>query len=114
MPYIEAKLSCTLTDDKITALKSGFGKAIECIPGKSETWLMVNIEDNKNLFFKGDKSGDTAFISVSIFGKASTDAYEDLTKSICSLINETTGISPDRTYVTYSEYDKWGWNNMNF
>ena len=114
MPYIEAKLSCTLTQDKISSLKSEFGKAIECIPGKSEAWLMVNIEDGKNLYFKGDNSEDAAFISVSVFGKASSDACENLTKSICKIINEITGISPDRTYVTYSEFDKWGWNNMNF
>lgn len=114
MPYIEAKFSCTLTEEKMTALKNGFGKAIECIPGKNESWLMVNIEDKKNLWFKGDNSADSAFISVSIFGKASNEAYENLTKSICRLVNETAGISPDRTYVTYSEFDKWGWNNMNF
>lgn len=114
MPFINAKLSCTLSDEKINELKCGFGKAIECIPGKSETWLMVNIEDNKKMFFKGDASQDTAFISVCIFGTASSSAYENLTKEICSLISSVTGISPDRTYVTYSEFDKWGWNNMNF
>lgn len=114
MPYIEAKVSCTLTEEKVSALKSEFGKAIECIPGKSESWLMVNIEDGKKLYFKGDNSKDTAFISVSIFGKASADAYETMTKNICNIINKITGISPDRTYVTYSEFDKWGWNNMNF
>lgn len=114
MPYIEAKFSSKLSSDKINALKCGFGKAIECIPGKSETWLMVNIEDEKNMFFKGNNNGDTAFISVSIFGSTSADAYENLTKEICALVSSVTGTSPDRTYVTYSEYDKWGWNNMNF
>lgn len=114
MPYIEAKLTCKLSDEKINQLKSGFGKAIECIPGKSEGWLMVNIEDDKKMFFKGDASMDTAFISVSIFGKAASSDYEKLTIEICSLISSVTGISPDRTYVTYSEFDKWGWNNMNF
>ena len=114
MPYIEAKFSCNLTQEKVDALKCGFGKSIECIPGKSENWLMVNIEDDKNLYFKGDNSKDSAYISVAIFGKASSDAYENLTKSICNLINETTGISPDRTYVTYREVSEWGWNGMNF
>ena len=114
MPYIEAKVSCSITDEQTELLKKGFGKAIECIPGKSESWLMVNIEDGKKMYFKGDASRDTAFISVAIFGKASASAYENLTKSICSLINETLGISPDRTYVTYSEVDNWGWNGMNF
>lgn len=114
MPYIEAKLTSKLSDEKINELKSAFGKAIECIPGKSENWLMVNIEDGKKMFFKGDASKDTAFISVSIFGSASASAYENLTTEICSVISSVTGISPDRTYVTYSEFDKWGWNNMNF
>ena len=114
MPYIEAKISSKLTNEKIEALKCGFGKAIECIPGKSEGWLMVNIEDGKNIYFKGNKDGETAFISVSIFGKADADAYSALTGEICALISKVTGISPDRTYVTYSEYDKWGWNGFNF
>ena len=114
MPYIEAKLSCKLTDEKNECLKSGFGKAIECIPGKNESWLMVNIEDEKKMFFKGNCNGDSAYISVSIFGKSNAKAYADLTQEICELISSTTGISPDRTYVTYHELDKWGWNGSNF
>lgn len=114
MPYIEAKFSCKLDENKITALKEGFGKAIECIPGKSESWLMVNIEDGKNMFFKGNADGDSAYLSVSIFGSASKGAYNDLTAKLCKLVSSVTGVSPDRTYITYSEYDKWGWNGSNF
>ena len=114
MPYIEAKLSCKLSDEKINELKAGFGKAIECIPGKSEDWLMVNIEDGKKMFFKGNACDETAFISVSVFGSATPSSYQKLTGEICSLISKTTGISPSRTYVTYSEFDKWGWNGSNF
>lgn len=114
MPYIEAKFSAKLTDEKIEALKSGFGKAIENIPGKSEDWLMVNVIDNQKMFFKGDNSSDTAFISVSIFGKASSKAYSALTSELCTLISYVTGTSPSRTYITYREVDEWGWNGSNF
>ena len=114
MPYIEAKVSCKLTDEKITALKTEFGKAIECIPGKNEGWLMVNIEDGKKMYFQGNNDADTAYISVSIFGSSTKTAYSALTGEICSIVSKTTGISPDRIYVTYSEYDKWGWNGSNF
>jgi len=114
MPYIEAKFSSKLDDSKIISLKDAFGKAIECIPGKSESWLMVNIEDSKNIFFKGNADGDSAFLSVSIFGKANADAYSSLTSELCRIVSEITGVSPDRTYITYSEYDKWGWNGFNF
>ena len=114
MPYIEAKFSEKLSAEKIESLKTAFGKAIECIPGKSETWLMVNIEDCKNLYFKGDNSLGTAFISVSIFGSASRDSYDKLTRELCGIVSDIADISPDRIYITYSEFDKWGWNNMNF
>ncbi len=114
MPYIEAKVSCTLTEDKIQQMKTAFGKAIECVPGKNEGWLMVNIEDGKKMFFQGNNNGDTAYISVSIFGKAAKEAYNALTGEICSVVSSIAGISPDRIYVTYDEYDKWGWNGSNF
>ena len=114
MPYIEAKVSCDVSPQKAQELKCGFGKAIECIPGKSEGWLMVNIEGNKDLYFKGNKDGETAFISVSVFGSADKACYSALTEEICILMNKVLGISPSRTYITYSEYDKWGWNGSNF
>ncbi len=113
MPYIEAKFSCKLDVTQIEQLKQGFGTAIECIPGKSESWLMVNIEDSKNIFFKGNADSDSAFLSVSIFGKANSKDYQALTGELCELISKVTHISPSRTYITYTEYDKWGWNGSN-
>ena len=114
MPYIEAKLSKKLDAEQNEKLKAGFGKAIECIPGKSESWLMVNIEDGKSIYFKGDNSEPCAFVSVSIFGKADSKAYGALTAKICGLVADVTGISPSRTYITYREVSEWGWNGSNF
>lgn len=114
MPYIEAKFSKKLSQDHIQALKCGFGRAIECIPGKSESWLMVNIEDGKSIFFQGNADSDSAFLSVAIFGKAKSEDFNNLTGELCKLINNVTGISPSRIYITYSEKDKWGWNGNNF
>ena len=114
MPYIEAKFSCKLDESKVEALKTAFGKAIEAIPCKSESWLMVNIEDAKSIYFKGNKDGDSAYISVAIFGKAAAGDYQALTEILCKKVSDITGVSPSRTYITYSEYDKWGWNGSNF
>jgi hypothetical protein len=43
MPYINTKLSTSLSKEKETALKEQFGKAIALIPGKSESWLMLGL-----------------------------------------------------------------------
>ncbi len=114
MPYIGMKTNLKLDDTKCKALKSAFGSAIELIPGKSEQWLMVSIEDEIPLWFRGDADRKLACLEVSLFGKASTDACERLTSALCALMEKELGISGDGVYVIYKEADKWGWNGTNF
>ena len=114
MPYIAATLSKKLTDEEKISLKSGFGKAIECIKGKSEAWLMVSITDEVDMYFKGDNSKPCAYISVEVFGTTSKKDCDEMTSVLCTLINDVTGIPEECTYVTYTDRDKWGWNGSNF
>jgi len=114
MPYINAKVSSKLNDEKINAIKTKLGKAIELIPGKSEAYLMVNIEDNCHLYFKGDNSAPTAFTEVAIFGSASKSDCEKLTEEICNILSELADVPPDRSYVKFEYSDKWGFNGFMF
>ncbi len=114
MPYIEAKISKKLDEQQIENIKARFGKAIECIPGKSETWLMVNIEDKKNMFFKGEKGDDIAYVSVFTFGNAPSESFDAMTAQLCEILQSEAGICPGKTYVTYHEIANWGWNGANF
>ena len=111
MPFIEVKTNQTISDK--TALKSALGESITAIPGKSEAWLMVELEGEKDMYFKGSDE-PCAMFEIAIFGKASDDAYDDLTKRICDISEKLLGVSADRTYVKYSEIDHWGFNNFNF
>lgn len=114
MPFIETKTTVNVTDEKREELKTLLGKAIELIPGKNESWLMLSFSDNLKMYFKGDDSADTAYIDVKIFGKAEKKAYDALTKEICRIYSEILSIPEDRIYVKYEEADLWGWNGMNF
>jgi len=114
MPYINLKTTKTVAPEKCEALKTAFGKAIESFPGKTEAWLMVGIEDGAKLWFKGDASSDSAIVDVELLGTASRDAAEKMTSVMCDIINRELEISPDRIYIKYREYDKWGWNGSNF
>ena len=42
MPFIESKLSVKTTQEQQKTLKERLGQAISLIPGKSESWLMVD------------------------------------------------------------------------
>ncbi len=114
MPYINAKVSTKLTEEKFTEFKAALGKAITAIPGKTETYLMVCIEDEQKLWFAGDNSKPQAFIDVRILGKANPEDYSRMTGVLCEICDEMLGISPDCVYVAYGEFENWGWNGKNF
>ena len=114
MPYINLKTTMKVTDEKAEVLKSKFGKAIESFPGKTEAWLMVGIEDNQKLWFKGDNSEDSAIVDVDLLGGVSKEGSLKMTCTVCDILEEVLGISPARVYVKYMGYADWGWNNTNF
>ena len=113
MPYINVKTNSEKVKDVKEALKAELGSAITEIRGKSEAWLMVNIDEPSAMYFKGDNA-PCAMFEVSIFGSASAPEYEDLTKRLCKIAEDYLGVDASRTYVKYYETTRWGWNNMNF
>ena len=80
MPFISTKTNVNVPKEKEIQLKERLGQAIAIIPGKSESWLMLAIEGDVPMYFRGDDSAPTAFIEVKIFGSASPDAYSRMTK----------------------------------
>lgn len=114
MPFIDAKVSVALTKEKKEKLKEKLGQAITCIPGKSESWLMVGLTDSCELYFQGNQNGPTGFVDVKIFGSAPDEAYEKMTAELGEIFEEELGIPKDRLYVTYQTISQWGWNGGNF
>lgn len=112
MPFIEVKTNQNIADSK-SIIKSELGSAITAVPGKSEGWLMVEISDRLDMYFKGSDE-PCAMFKVAIYGKASDNAYDDLTKRLCEISQKYLGVSPDRTYVKYTEIEHWGYNGFNF
>ncbi len=114
MPFIDSKVSVKVSKEQETELKSRLGQAISIIPGKSESWLMVGIEDEYSLYFRGDDSEPMAFIEVRIFGGPNRDAFEKMTAELTKIYGEVLGIAPDHMYIKYSATTDWGWNGSNF
>ncbi len=114
MPYINAKVGKKLTEEAIIELKSALGKAITAIPGKTETYLMVCIEDDQKIWLAGDNTSPKVFYDVRILGKAQSEDYSRMTDELCRITKDLLGIEGSDVYVTYSEYSEWGWNGKNF
>ncbi|MDE6710178.1 MAG: hypothetical protein K2J76_06800 [Oscillospiraceae bacterium] len=113
MPFINVKANVNVTKEKAESIKSALGTAITAIPGKSEGWLMVGVEGDYTLYFKGTDE-PAALVEVQIYGNHSGGAMSALTGKITGILSDNLGISADRIYVSYMCTENWGWNGNNF
>ncbi len=114
MPFIDAKVSTPVTKEQEVTIKERLGQAISLIPGKSESWLMVGIQENYHLYFRGSDDEPMAFIEVRIFGGPNRGAFEKMTAEVTKIFGDVLGIAPDHMYIKYSATSDWGWNGGNF
>lgn len=114
MPYINLRTSAKLDETKMEEIKSALGKAITTLPGKTETYLMVDLEGGARLWLGGDNSKPLAMIDVKIFGHAKPADFSKMTAVLCDICHDKLGIVPTGVYVTYAEVENWGWNRSNF
>lgn len=114
MPFIGTKTNKTLSKENKIALKEAFGRAIELLPGKTETWLMLSFEDDVTMAFHGDMESPMAYLTVALVGKAPREAYDALTVRLCEILKEELGIAQNMVYIKYEEVDHWGFDGYNF
>ncbi|MDE6625529.1 MAG: hypothetical protein K2K56_04050 [Lachnospiraceae bacterium] len=113
MPYIDSKVSVSISEEQEKELKTRLGQIISLIPGKSEAWLMTGFQDNYHLYFRGDNSQPVAFIEVKVFGRNNPGAFEAMTAEICKIFGDVLGIASDHIYIKYEAVSDWGWNGGN-
>lgn len=114
MPFIETKTNVAVSKEAETKIKEALGQAISIIPGKSENWLMLAIEGNVPMYFRGDDSAPVVFVDVKTFGSASSDVYNRMTAELTKIYGDILGVAPDHMYIRYYGSSDWGWNGSNF
>ena len=113
MPNMHLYTSLSLDKSTKDEIKVKFAEAIALIPGKSEKWLMVMIDDNCSMYLAGSDA-PSAMVSVELLGAASGEIYEKVTASVTGSLSTILKLPPDRIYTQYSEYKHWGWNGEHF
>ena len=113
MPFIDSRVTVKVSDQQKEELKTELGRLIATL-NKSETYLMVSIEDACDLWLGGKKLDKGAYVAVSLYGDAPKEAYDTLTGQICDLLSNKLGIPGSAVYVTYHPVNDWGRNGKNF
>lgn len=113
MPYINVKTNLSVDAKQEESIKEFLGEKIGILPGKTENWLMVDIQGNQTLYFQGNKT-PAAYVEVALYGKANSTIYNQMTAAITQLLVQELSMDASRIYVRYEEVANWGWNGSNF
>ena len=114
MPFINVKTNTSLTNEKKEIIKRRLFDCISILPGKSDNYLMVAIEDGISMAFHRESEPNMAMVEVKIFGSSSKDAYQRLTTAICLILQDEAEIEGQNCYVKFEEVKYWGYNGFMF
>ena len=111
MPYIRTSTNIKIEDEKLNNIKVKYGEAIRLM-GKTEDWLMLEFNDNSNMYFKGDNTNPIAFIDVKVLGNVNNS--NEMTAKLTEIIGEELNIPSNQIYIAYQGYTDWGYSGRNF
>ena len=100
MPFIDSKITVAVDAAKKEEIKTELGKLMATLH-KSESYLMVGIQDGYDLWLGGKKLEKGAYVEVSLYGNVASKDYDKLTGQICGLFADKLGIPGSAVYVTY-------------
>lgn len=111
MPYLSCKTNKNIENTE--EILKGLSKLVVDELGKPESYVMVSFE-NCDMLFAGNNDL-TAFIELKSLGFPKSKTGK-LSAAICSYLNKSLDIKPDRIYINFHDIERsmWGWNSSTF
>ncbi|MBR1481426.1 MAG: hypothetical protein IJ598_00475 [Ruminococcus sp.] len=114
MPFIHVTTSAVVSDEQKRVMENRLSDAISLIPGKSDRYLMLAVQDGVSMMFHRETANPIAMVEVKIFGSASRDAYAALTAAVCDIMRDEAGVDGADCYVKFEECANWGYHSSLF
>lgn len=108
MPFITCKVNRPVSREQEVELKTRMGRAIALVPGKSEQYLLLNLEPESRLWLRGDDSQPLAYIDAAIFGNEGHHGYVQFTAEVTRAFGDVLGIPPENIYIKFEDIAAWG------
>lgn len=107
MPYIRVSTTRVMSAEQQLALKAGLARAVELIPGKDESKLMVELAAGQAMYYRGE-AGEFAFIDARFSGAVDFADKKRFTEAALGLCEQVLDLAPGDANLTISCYDEWG------
>jgi len=114
MPYVKIQTNRALDPARRAALAGTVSAWTAEQLGKSEAYVMTNIQPDQFMTFAGD-DGPCAYVELKSLGLNETQTTA-LSHGLCALLQQELDIDPARVYIEFSASPRplWGWNSKTF
>lgn len=114
MPYLKIQTNQEAEGEIRQRILSHASRLISQELGKPEEFVMVALEPSMAMYFNGSED-PVAFLELKSIGLPGAKTKE-LSKVLCSLLEEELRIPKDRIYVKFIDVQRgmWGWNGGTF
>ena len=114
MPYLKIQTNNDLPVEDAKALAKKVSALVARLLGKPESYVMTSIENNPVMTFAGTDE-PLAFLELKSIGLPES-ITTDVSRALCELVSDETGIDPARTYIEFSDAPRkmWGWDKGTF
>jgi len=110
MPYIKFEISKKIDSIQKEELKYRFAEILLKEGEKPEEYFMFSINENIDMWFRGKKS-EVIYIDLKYVGEFSLIQKDNITKQVCNMCSEITGIIQENIYITFQEIAGENWGN---
>ena len=112
MPVLSIQTNAAIAD-KNAFLKTASSLVADAL-SKPESYVMIHVSDNQDMSFAGT-TDPLAYVELKSLGLMEQQTRE-LSKKVCSLLNQQLGIDTSRIYIEFSapERSMFGWNGGTF
>jgi phenylpyruvate tautomerase PptA (4-oxalocrotonate tautomerase family) len=114
MPFLRIQTNQPLTENEARALAARASGLVAEQLGKPERYVMTSAESNPAMLFAGSDA-PLAYLELKSIGLPESRTA-DLSRALCDMLADATGIDPDRVYIEFTDAPRkmWGWNSGTF
>lgn len=114
MPTLRLLTNVEITPESRPALMARASRTVAEILGKPESYVMVILEDGRELMFAGT-ADPAAYLELKSLGLPESRTPE-FSRALCALLADTLGIAPERVYIEFAAPPRhlFGWNSATF